>query len=61
MPPIMDAAAEQRLRDYFDRVGQVLGNDARRASFAIYNDESDVAALISAIRRAQDLFEGRQV
>jgi SRSO17 transposase len=36
MPRSMDAAAEQRLKDYFDRVGQVLGNDARRASFAIY-------------------------
>ncbi len=30
-----------------------------RASFALYNDESDVDALIAAIRRAQDLFEGK--
>ncbi len=30
-----------------------------RASFAIYNDESDVEVLIHAIRKAQDLFEGR--
>jgi SRSO17 transposase len=36
MPAITDAAAETRLKDYFDRIGQVLGNDARRTSFAIY-------------------------
>ena len=30
-----------------------------RASLALYNDESDVDALAAAIRRAQDLFEGR--
>ncbi|HEY0876974.1 MAG TPA: cysteine desulfurase [Zeimonas sp.] len=30
-----------------------------RASLALYNDESDVDALVAAIRRAQDLFEGR--
>lgn len=32
----MDGAAEQRLKDYFDRIGTVLGDDARRASFATY-------------------------
>jgi len=32
----MDIAAEVRLRKYFDRIGDVLDNDARRASFAIY-------------------------
>lgn len=32
----MDAAAEQRLLDYFDRIGEVLGRPERRASFATY-------------------------
>jgi SRSO17 transposase len=32
----MDTAAEVRLRKYFDRIGDLLDNDARRASFAIY-------------------------
>jgi SRSO17 transposase len=32
----MDAAAEQRLVDYFDRIGEVLGRPERRASFATY-------------------------
>lgn len=36
MRPIIDDAAEQRLKDFFDRIGNVLGDDARRASFAIY-------------------------
>lgn len=36
MPNLMNAAAEQRLEDYFDRIGQVLGRPERRASFAIY-------------------------
>ncbi len=36
MPAITDATSERRLKDYFDRIGQVLGNDARRTSFAIY-------------------------
>jgi hypothetical protein len=30
MPAITDATSERRLKDYFDRIGQVLGNDARR-------------------------------
>ncbi len=30
-----------------------------RASLALYNDESDIDALVAAIRRAQDLFNGR--
>src|SRR5258706_1288019 len=29
-------AAQQRLKDYFDRIGELLGDDARRASFATY-------------------------
>lgn len=29
-----------------------------RASFALYNDENDVAALVSAIRKAQHMFSG---
>jgi SRSO17 transposase len=32
----MDAAAEQRLVDYFDRIGDVLGRRERRESFAVY-------------------------
>lgn len=36
MPELMDAAAEQRLVDYFDRIGEVLGRPERRASFATY-------------------------
>lgn len=36
MPQLMDAAAEQRLWSYFDRIGKILGDDARRTSFAIY-------------------------
>src|SRR5690348_11465 len=36
MPELMDAAAEQRLLDYFDRIGEVLGRPERRASFATY-------------------------
>ena len=36
MRPLMDGAAEQRLKDYFDRIGNVLGDAARRASFATY-------------------------
>ena len=32
----MDAAAVQRLESYFQRIGQVLGNDSRRGSFAVY-------------------------
>jgi len=36
MPTLMDAAAEQRLAKYFDRIGAVLGLKARRESFAIY-------------------------
>jgi len=36
MPELMDGAAEQRLLDYFDRIGEVLGRPERRASFATY-------------------------
>ncbi|HEX6795669.1 MAG TPA: IS701 family transposase [Casimicrobiaceae bacterium] len=36
MPELMDAAAEQRLLEYFDRIGEVLGRPERRASFATY-------------------------
>lgn len=32
----MDSAATQRLESYFDRIGEALGNDSRRQSFAIY-------------------------
>lgn len=31
-----DASAQQRLDDYVGRIGDVLGNDERRASFAMY-------------------------
>lgn len=33
---VFDAAAQARLKNYFDEVGAQLGNDARRESFAIY-------------------------
>jgi SRSO17 transposase len=33
---VVDRAAEQRLQNYFDSIGGVLGLDARRASFATY-------------------------
>src|SRR6185312_15865725 len=36
MPELMNAAAEQRLAAYFDRIGEVLGRPERRASFATY-------------------------
>lgn len=36
MPSLMDAAAERRLMNYFDRIGGVLDRPERRASFAIY-------------------------
>jgi SRSO17 transposase len=36
MAELMNAAAEQRLTDYFDRIGAVLGRPERRASFAMY-------------------------
>lgn len=36
MPSLMDAAAEQRLAKYFDRIGAVLGSPSRRESFAVY-------------------------
>lgn len=36
MPELMNAATEQRLTAYFDRIGEVLGRPERRASFAVY-------------------------
>ena len=36
MQGFMNSAAEQRLKDYFDSIGEVLENKAQRASFAIY-------------------------
>jgi SRSO17 transposase len=36
MEPFMTAAAEQRLESYFRTIGEVLGNDSRRSSFALY-------------------------
>jgi SRSO17 transposase len=36
MEPFMNAAAVQRLESYFQRIGEVLGNESRRGSFAIY-------------------------
>jgi SRSO17 transposase len=36
MEPFMDAAAVQRLESYFQRIGEVLGNESRRGSFALY-------------------------
>jgi SRSO17 transposase len=36
MEPFMDAAAVKRLESYFRTIGEVLGNDSRRSSFAVY-------------------------
>jgi SRSO17 transposase len=36
MSDLMNAAAEQRLVEYFDRIGNALGRPERRASFAVY-------------------------
>ena len=36
MRTIMDAEGVQRLEAYFQRIGDVLGEDSRRGSFAIY-------------------------
>ena len=36
MPSLMNAAAEQRLVSYFDRIGDALGRRERRESFAVY-------------------------
>jgi SRSO17 transposase len=36
MPNLINAAAERRLQDYFDRIGSVLGHKTRRESFAVY-------------------------
>ena len=35
-PSLMNAAAEQRLVSYFDRIGDALGRRERRESFAVY-------------------------
>ena len=32
----MNAAAVQRLESYFQKIGDVLGNESRRGSFAVY-------------------------
>ncbi|EPX54926.1 Mobile element protein [Cystobacter fuscus DSM 2262] len=36
MRTFMDASGVQRLEAYFQRIGDVLGEDSRRGSFAIY-------------------------
>jgi SRSO17 transposase len=36
MVNLMNAAAERRLSDYFDRIGSLLGRKGRRESFALY-------------------------
>lgn len=33
---VLDASGQQRLREYFDRIGVVLGAEERRASYAVY-------------------------
>src|SRR5688500_4067968 len=35
-PMMLSDAAQTRLKSYFGEVGSLLGNDARRASFATY-------------------------
>src|SRR5438309_135887 len=36
MADLMDSTAVQRSEGYFDRIGEILGSDKRRASFATY-------------------------
>jgi SRSO17 transposase len=36
METTLEAGAQGRLEEYFNRLGHVLGNDSRRASFALY-------------------------
>src|SRR5882757_6732490 len=36
MANLMNAAAQRRLSEYFDRIGHVLGRKGRRESFALY-------------------------
>lgn len=36
MEPFMNAAAGQRLEEYFGKIGDVLGEESRRGSFALY-------------------------
>jgi len=36
METTLEAGAQGRLEEYFDRLGHVLGNDSRRGSFAMY-------------------------
>jgi SRSO17 transposase len=36
MEPFLSVAAVQRLESYFRRIGDVLGNDSRQGSFALY-------------------------
>jgi SRSO17 transposase len=36
MEPFLNAAGQQRLESYFRMIGEVLGNDSRRGSFAMY-------------------------
>jgi SRSO17 transposase len=36
MANLMNAAAQRRLSDYFDRIGALLGRKGRRESFAHY-------------------------
>ncbi|WP_438034304.1 hypothetical protein [Sorangium sp. So ce204] len=36
MEHIMDAAAEERLRQYIDGLGEILGHPQRREAFALY-------------------------
>lgn len=33
---VLDADGQRRLMEYFNRIGDVLGNEARRASYAVY-------------------------
>lgn len=38
MANLMDVAGKQRLSEYFDRIGRVLGRKGRRESFALYSE-----------------------
>ena len=36
MDTFMDAGGVQRLEEYFRRIGDILGEERRRSSFAVY-------------------------
>lgn len=69
MDYVMDGAAEQRLKGFFDVIGEALGNPKRKASFAIYatgllgsaerKSMEPIAALASADEASVDAMHQR--